>query len=105
MQFNGTVDFLNYEPHGRFLYIGVAREVEHGWLVMVPRDQVGAVFNPATAMSHKNIRPMDARSVRAVFVMFAYMLSRINYSTIHNALRFPSLDSDKDVSEYDQNLL
>lgn len=105
MKFNGTVDFLNYEPHGRFLYIGQARQCEHAWLVLVPRAQLGVHFNADTAISYKSIRPMDPRTVRAVFMMLAFMLSRINYSDIHITNPYPSLDSDKEISEYEDNIL
>ncbi|KAI1782289.1 hypothetical protein LXA43DRAFT_1104341 [Ganoderma leucocontextum] len=104
LQFNGTIDFLSFEPHGHLVYIGVARQVEHGWLVMVPRTLVGTPVDRAGAISYKNIRPMDARSARAVFVMLAFMLSKINYRDIHVTRRYPKLDSDKDISEFALNI-
>ena len=105
MQFNGTVDFLNWDPHGRFVYIGVVRQVEHVYLVMVPLESMGAAVNPAGVPTYKHIAPMDARGVRAVFMMLAYMLSKINFSNIQVANRYPSLDSDKEISEYANNIL
>ena len=105
MQFNGTIDFLNWAPSGHFLYIGVVRHFEHVYLVMVPRTAIGAPVNPLGVPTYKKIAPMDARSSRAVFMMLAFMLSRINYSTIQVQNRYPSLDSDRDISEYANNIL
>ena len=105
MQFNGTVDFLNWAPDGHFVYIGVARQVEHVYLVLVPSDAIGAVVDPMGVPTYKKIRPMDPRNVRAVFMMLAYMLSNINYSDIQVRNRYPTLDSDKEISEYTNNIL
>lgn len=104
MQYNGTIDFLNYEPHGRMVYIGAVRQVEHAWLMMVPRTAIGAAINTAGVPSYKSIRPMDSRSVRAVFMMLAYMLSQIKYSHVHVRRRYPSLEDDKEISEFANNI-
>lgn len=105
MQFNGTIDFLNYEPHGRMVYIGAVRQVEHAWLIMVPRTAIGAPVNPIGVPSYKAIRPMDAKSARAVFMMLAYMLAKINYSNIQVKRRYPSIETDKEISEFANNIL
>ena len=65
MQFNGTVDFLNWDPNGRFVYIGVVRQVEHVYLVLVPKECMGDDVKASGAPSYKHIQPMDARAVRA----------------------------------------
>ena len=105
MQFNGTVDFVSWDPHGHFVYFGVARQVEHAYIVMVPKTAIGVGVDPAGVPSYKHIRPMDARSARAVFIMLAFMLAKINYSDLQTKNPYPSLDSDQDISEYENNIL
>ena len=105
MQFNGTIDFLPWDVHGHFLYIGVVRQFEHVYLLMVPQTAIGEVESDQAVPTHKHIRPMDARCSRAVFVMLAVMLANIHYSSMVVTDPYPSLDSDRQVSEYVANIL
>ncbi|KAM5539827.1 hypothetical protein V8D89_006640 [Ganoderma adspersum] len=105
MQFNGMINFVKFDPHGLLVYIGIARQVEHAYIMMVPRTAIGAPVDPLGVPTYKRVRPMDARSVRAVFMMLAYMLAKINYSNIQARNPYPKLDSDKEISKYANNIL
>ena len=71
--FNGSIDFLPFDSDGRMVYIGSVRQIEHAFLILVPRNQVGRAASDVGTKVYKKIAPMDARTARAVFVMLAYI--------------------------------
>ena len=102
--FNGSIDFLPFDPDGRMVYIGSVRQIEHAFLILVPRNQVGRAASDVGTKVYKKIAPMDARTARAVFVMLAYMLGRIGARATY-AREYPPIEKDSDISEYMCNIL
>ena len=102
--FNGTIDFLPFDPNGRMVYIGSANQIEHAFIILVPRNQVGRAASDVGTEVYKNIAPMDARTARAVFVMLAHMLGRVRARATY-APEYPPIEKDSDISEYMWNNL
>ena len=57
--FNGSIDFLPFDPDGRMVYIGSVRQIEHAFLILVPRNQVGRAASDVGTKVYKKIAPID----------------------------------------------
>ena len=102
--FYGTIDWLPFDPTGRLLYIGSVRQIEHAFLILVPREQVGRPCDDSGMKVYKDVSPMDAKSSRALFVMLGHMLDRIGHRAIYSR-EYPPIEKDSDISEYLCNIL